>query len=77
MSAVLWTIGHSTRPIDEFLKLLQAHNIESLMDVRTVPRLSIILNSTSTRWPIALQPEASATSMHVTWADSGNRRKIP
>jgi uncharacterized protein (DUF488 family) len=37
MSTLLWTIGHSTRPIDEFLKLLQAHNIESLMDVRTIP----------------------------------------
>jgi uncharacterized protein (DUF488 family) len=38
MSAVLWTIGHSTRPIDEFIKLLSAHGIESLVDVRTVPR---------------------------------------
>lgn len=38
MSAVLWTIGHSTRPIDEFLKLLKAHDIERLVDVRTVPR---------------------------------------
>lgn len=33
-----WTIGHSTRPIDEFIILLQAHNIQRLVDVRTIPR---------------------------------------
>ena len=32
------TIGHSTRPIEEFIGLLQAHGIELLGDVRTVPR---------------------------------------
>ncbi len=37
-NVTLWTIGHSTRPIDEFLALLQAHHIEQLVDVRTVPR---------------------------------------
>jgi uncharacterized protein (DUF488 family) len=33
----IWTIGHSTRPIDEFLALLKAHHIESLVDVRHFP----------------------------------------
>lgn len=37
MSSVLWTIGHSTRPIDEFLSCLNAHGIHLLVDVRTVP----------------------------------------
>jgi uncharacterized protein (DUF488 family) len=32
------TIGHSTRPIGEFLEMLQAHGIRRLVDVRTVPR---------------------------------------
>ncbi len=32
------TIGHSNRPIDEFLGMLQAHGVELLVDVRTVPR---------------------------------------
>jgi uncharacterized protein (DUF488 family) len=36
-SSVLWTIGHSTRPIDEFLSLLQAHDIQLLADVRITP----------------------------------------
>jgi len=34
----IYTIGHSTRSIEQFLGLLQAHNIEELVDVRTVPK---------------------------------------
>jgi len=34
----VWTIGHSTRPIDEFIALLQAHGVTQLADVRTVPK---------------------------------------
>ena len=34
----LWTIGHSTKPINEFLSLLQSHGIKRLIDVRTIPR---------------------------------------
>lgn len=32
------TIGHSTRSIEEFLGLLQAHGVTRLVDVRTIPR---------------------------------------
>ncbi len=35
---VVWTIGHSTRPLTEFLALLSAHSVTRLVDVRTVPR---------------------------------------
>ena len=38
MSAQVSTIGHSTRTADEFIKLLQAHGIRQLIDIRTVPR---------------------------------------
>lgn len=38
MAPTLWTLGHSTRPIDEFIGLLRAHHIVLLTDVRTVPR---------------------------------------
>lgn len=34
----IWTIGHSTRPIDEFIDILRAHEIRLLADVRTIPR---------------------------------------
>ncbi len=37
VSPVLWTIGHSTRPIEEFVGLLQSHGIQLLVDVRTIP----------------------------------------
>lgn len=33
-----FTIGHSARPIDEFIGLLSAHRITQLVDVRTVPK---------------------------------------
>ena len=33
----IWTIGHSTRTLDEFLDLLTVHRIESLADVRRFP----------------------------------------
>lgn len=35
---VIYTIGHSTRSADEFVALLQAHAVDCLADVRTVPR---------------------------------------
>lgn len=34
----LWTVGHSTRPLGDFIALLQAHGIRQLVDVRTIPR---------------------------------------
>jgi uncharacterized protein (DUF488 family) len=34
---MIWTIGHSTRSIDEFVELLTAHGIQLLVDVRTIP----------------------------------------
>lgn len=38
MSLCIFTVGHSTRPIEEFLAMLQAHGVGLLVDVRTVPR---------------------------------------
>lgn len=32
------TIGHSTRPVSEFIRLLRAHGVTRVVDVRTVPR---------------------------------------
>ena len=36
--AVVLTVGHSTRPLAEFIDLLKAHAVARLIDVRTVPR---------------------------------------
>src|SRR5664280_649857 len=35
---VIMTIGHSTRPVAEFIRLLKAHDVKRLVDVRTIPR---------------------------------------
>jgi uncharacterized protein (DUF488 family) len=35
---VVFTVGHSTRTIEDFLALLRAHDVRLLVDVRTVPR---------------------------------------
>src|SRR5579862_5509913 len=34
----LYTVGHSTRPIDEFIRLLETFGIDQLIDIRTVPK---------------------------------------
>jgi uncharacterized protein (DUF488 family) len=36
-SFTIWTLGHSTRTIEEFLDLLREHQIEILVDVRHFP----------------------------------------
>jgi uncharacterized protein (DUF488 family) len=36
--SAIFTVGHSTRPITAFIELLQAHAVERLVDVRTMPR---------------------------------------
>jgi uncharacterized protein (DUF488 family) len=35
---VIFTIGHSTRTLEEFVSLLEAHGIKQLADIRSVPR---------------------------------------
>jgi len=35
---VVFTVGHSTRPIEHFVELLRAHGVRLVVDVRTVPR---------------------------------------
>jgi uncharacterized protein (DUF488 family) len=34
----MFTIGHSNRPLPEFLEMLQAYKVDLLVDVRTMPR---------------------------------------
>ena len=34
----LYAIGHSTRPVQEFIDILRAHGVQTLVDIRTVPR---------------------------------------
>ncbi len=35
---IVMTVGHSTRSLEEFVHLLEAHGVRQVVDVRTVPR---------------------------------------
>jgi uncharacterized protein (DUF488 family) len=35
---VIFTIGHSTRSIEAFIRLIKAHGVQRVIDVRTMPR---------------------------------------
>jgi len=35
--ARLYTVGHSTRPLEELIETLQAHSIQTLVDIRAFP----------------------------------------
>jgi uncharacterized protein (DUF488 family) len=50
------TIGHSTRPIGEFIRLLQAHGVTCVVDVRTVPRSRHNPQFNRDTLPAALEP---------------------
>jgi uncharacterized protein (DUF488 family) len=34
---IIWTIGHSTHPLEEFVAILQSFEIEMLVDIRNYP----------------------------------------
>jgi uncharacterized protein (DUF488 family) len=36
--ATVFTIGHSTRPLEEFIEILRAHGVRRVVDVRSIPR---------------------------------------
>ena len=37
-SGEVYTVGHSTRSIEEMIALLKAHNIQTVIDIRTIPK---------------------------------------
>ena len=38
MTNTIFTIGHSTRPFDKFVEILEGFRIEVVVDVRTIPK---------------------------------------
>jgi uncharacterized protein (DUF488 family) len=51
-----FTIGHSTRPLDEFIALLQPNGVARVVDVRSFPR-----SRTNPQYNIETFPQALAT----------------
>ena len=72
--ATLFTIGHSTRTLDELIEALQSHDIETLVDIRAFPM--------SRRLPHfnrdSLEKALSAAGITYVWMKSlgGYRKKI-
>ncbi len=72
MAEAVWTVGHSTRPLEDFLDLLAQNTIEAIADVRRYPG--------SRRWPhFAREPLAAAlhrAGLEYLWLpELGGRRR--
>ena len=72
--ATLYTIGHSTRPLDDLIEALHAHQVETLVDIRAFPM--------SRRLPQfnrdSLEKTLPAADVRYVWmkALGGYRKKI-
>ncbi len=72
--AILYTVGHSTRSLDDLIETLQAHAIQTLVDIRAFPM--------SRRLPQfnreSLEASLPATGIRYLWMKElgGYRKKI-
>jgi uncharacterized protein (DUF488 family) len=69
----IWTIGHSTRPLEDFLGLLASYAIENVADVRSFPG--------SRRYPqygkLELSASLAAHGLGYRWSPAlGGRRRV-
>ena len=73
--ATVWTIGHSTRSLEQFMDVLRYHQIEAIADVRRFPG--------SRRLPqfgeSALREALQAHGLEYCWIEElgGRRRPLP
>jgi uncharacterized protein (DUF488 family) len=69
----VWTVGHSTRPLAEFLELLEQHGVRSVADVRRFPA--------SRRWPhftgAALAASLRSHGIDYQWIPQLGGRRAP
>lgn len=68
----IWTIGHSTHPLDEFIVMLQSFGIELLADVRSFPGSNRYPHFNKEALEVSL-PAAGIQYQH--FKDLGGRRK--
>ena len=75
MLTILWTIGHSTRGIDEFIALLHTYQITQVIDIRLIPF--------SRRYPhfhtktLAAALQEAAMAYHHLPLLGGRRKPLP
>ena len=70
---ILFTIGHSNRAIEDFVKLLRDHDVQRIADVRRFPG--------SRKWPHfnreALAPRLAAEGIAYEWFEALGGRRSP
>ncbi|MBK5208922.1 MAG: DUF488 domain-containing protein [Flavobacteriaceae bacterium] len=72
-TTTIYTIGHSTRNLEEFLNMLQSFDIKILADIRSLPGSRRFPHFNKENLKISLE-EASIQYIHL--ADLGGRRKV-
>jgi uncharacterized protein (DUF488 family) len=69
----LWTIGHSTRSLEEFIDILNEYGVEAIIDVRRFPA--------SRRYPhfnrAEFEASLAATGMAYLWLPELGGRRTP
>lgn len=73
MSKKLWTIGHSTHTLQEFIALLHTYHIEMLVDVRSLPGSNKFPQFNKENLEISL-PKEGISYTHLL--KLGGRRKV-
>ena len=68
----IWTIGHSTRPLEEFVAMLHSFNIELIADIRSFPGSRKFPQFNKEALEISL-PQNNIQYIHIK--DLGGRRK--
>lgn len=53
---LIFTIGHSTRTIEDFVALLQAHHVAQVLDIRSIPRSRMNPQFNRDTLPTSLEP---------------------
>ncbi len=73
MGSTIWTIGHSTRPLNAFLELLARYRLEAVADVRRFPG--------SRRYPRYAEARSALRSPSIASPIAGSlggrRRRLP
>ncbi len=73
MDATVFTIGHSTRSLEEFIALLAEFDVRHLADVRAIPRSRTNPQFNRDTLPLALK--AAGVTYHHAPALGGRRRR--
>ncbi|HEY8733351.1 MAG TPA: hypothetical protein VIL90_02220 [Puia sp.] len=66
---IIWTIGHSRRPLEEFVAMLRAFDIQRVVDIRRFPVPNDILSTIENRCPEFWQKKIFIISIFKHWRE--------